>query len=121
MASKVTQEEAGRRHGGGGWCGMKCTWHVPSRNRAAPGAFDDVPGKTACSVAVFRTGAVRFILPFLLFTDQLSERPCGRSSSLSAANSSQTNPQGAVVSAPPGPQRQSKAVVSAEPDSPCPF
>ncbi|XP_045851098.1 rho guanine nucleotide exchange factor 6 isoform X1 [Meles meles] len=46
--------------------------------------------------------------------DQLSERPCGRSSSLSAANSSQTNPQGAVVSAPPGPQRQSKAVEMTE-------
>ncbi|XP_022347313.1 rho guanine nucleotide exchange factor 6 isoform X1 [Enhydra lutris kenyoni] len=46
--------------------------------------------------------------------DQLSERPCGRSSSLSAANSSQTNPQGAVVSAPPGLQRQSKAVEMTE-------
>ncbi|XP_032697327.1 rho guanine nucleotide exchange factor 6 isoform X1 [Lontra canadensis] len=46
--------------------------------------------------------------------DQLSERPCGRSSSLTAANSSQTNPQGAVVSAPPGPQRQSKAVEMTE-------
>ncbi|KAM8752697.1 rho guanine nucleotide exchange factor 6 isoform 2-T2 [Rhynchonycteris naso] len=42
--------------------------------------------------------------------DQLSERPCGRSSSLSAANSSQTNPQGAVYSTTPGLQRQSKAV-----------
>ncbi|XP_053057719.1 rho guanine nucleotide exchange factor 6 isoform X3 [Acinonyx jubatus] len=41
--------------------------------------------------------------------DQLSERPCGRSSSLSA-NSSQTSPQGAVVSTAPGLQRQSKAV-----------
>ncbi|XP_020936220.1 rho guanine nucleotide exchange factor 6 isoform X8 [Sus scrofa] len=40
--------------------------------------------------------------------DQLSERPCGRSSALSAANSSQTSPQGAVSSAAPGLQRQSK-------------
>uniref|UniRef100_A0A7N5KHC7 Rac/Cdc42 guanine nucleotide exchange factor 6 n=1 Tax=Ailuropoda melanoleuca TaxID=9646 RepID=A0A7N5KHC7_AILME len=46
--------------------------------------------------------------------DQLSERPCGRSSSLSAANSSQTNPQGAVVSTAPGLQRQSKAVEMTE-------
>ncbi|XP_039073062.1 rho guanine nucleotide exchange factor 6 isoform X4 [Hyaena hyaena] len=46
--------------------------------------------------------------------DQLSERPCGRSSSLSAANSSQTSPQGAVVSAATGLQRQSKAVEMTE-------
>ncbi|XP_066212745.1 rho guanine nucleotide exchange factor 6 isoform X2 [Saccopteryx leptura] len=42
--------------------------------------------------------------------DQLSERPCERSSSLSAANSSQTNLQGAIYSTTPGLQRQSKAV-----------
>ncbi|XP_045439438.1 rho guanine nucleotide exchange factor 6 isoform X1 [Pipistrellus kuhlii] len=46
--------------------------------------------------------------------DQLSERPCGRSSSLSAANSSQTNPQGAVSSTAPRLQRQSKAVEMSE-------
>ncbi|XP_023395231.1 rho guanine nucleotide exchange factor 6 isoform X3 [Loxodonta africana] len=46
--------------------------------------------------------------------DQLSERPCGRSSSLSSANSSQTNPQGAVSSTAPGLQRQSKAVEMTE-------
>ncbi|XP_037368698.1 rho guanine nucleotide exchange factor 6 [Talpa occidentalis] len=46
--------------------------------------------------------------------DQLSERPCGRSSSLSAANSSQTNPQGAVSSSVPRLQRQSKAVEMTE-------
>ncbi|XP_033259548.1 rho guanine nucleotide exchange factor 6 isoform X5 [Orcinus orca] len=46
--------------------------------------------------------------------DQLSERPCGRSSSLSAANSSQTNPQGAVSSPAPGLQRQSKPVEMTE-------
>ncbi|XP_045695333.1 rho guanine nucleotide exchange factor 6 isoform X2 [Phyllostomus hastatus] len=46
--------------------------------------------------------------------DQLSERPCGRSSSLSAANSSQTNPQGAVSSTAPGLQRQSKTVEMTE-------
>ncbi|XP_055293913.1 rho guanine nucleotide exchange factor 6 isoform X2 [Moschus berezovskii] len=46
--------------------------------------------------------------------DQLSERPCGRSSSLSAANSSQTNPQGAVSSTAPGLQRQSKPVEMTE-------
>ncbi|XP_069923047.1 rho guanine nucleotide exchange factor 6 isoform X3 [Oryctolagus cuniculus] len=46
--------------------------------------------------------------------DQLSERPCGRSSSLSAANSSQTNPQGAVTSTAPGLQRQSKAAEMTE-------
>ncbi|XP_011380723.1 rho guanine nucleotide exchange factor 6 isoform X2 [Pteropus vampyrus] len=46
--------------------------------------------------------------------DQLSERPCGRSSSLSAAYSSQTNPQGAVSSTAPGLQRQSKAVEMTE-------
>ncbi|XP_035872841.1 rho guanine nucleotide exchange factor 6 isoform X2 [Phyllostomus discolor] len=46
--------------------------------------------------------------------DQLSERPCGRSSSLSAANSSQTNSQGAVSSTAPGLQRQSKAVEMTE-------
>ncbi|XP_006874766.1 PREDICTED: rho guanine nucleotide exchange factor 6 [Chrysochloris asiatica] len=46
--------------------------------------------------------------------DQLSERPCGRSSSLSAANSSQTNPQGAVSSTSPRLQRQSKAVEMTE-------
>ncbi|KAM7044636.1 rho guanine nucleotide exchange factor 6 isoform 2-T2 [Molossus nigricans] len=46
--------------------------------------------------------------------DQLSERPCGRSSSLSAANSCQTNPQGAVSSTAPGLQRQSKVVEMTE-------
>ncbi|XP_008589790.1 PREDICTED: rho guanine nucleotide exchange factor 7-like [Galeopterus variegatus] len=46
--------------------------------------------------------------------DQLSERPCGRSSSLSAANSSQTNPQGAVSTIAPGLQRQSKALEMTE-------
>ncbi|XP_023489794.2 rho guanine nucleotide exchange factor 6 isoform X7 [Equus przewalskii] len=46
--------------------------------------------------------------------DQLSERPCARSSSLSAANSSQTNPQGAVSSTAPGLQRQSKPVEMTE-------
>ncbi|XP_023364283.1 rho guanine nucleotide exchange factor 6 isoform X2 [Otolemur garnettii] len=46
--------------------------------------------------------------------DQLSERPCGRSSSLSAANRSQTNPQGEISSAAPGLQRQSKAVEMTE-------
>ncbi|XP_048192906.1 rho guanine nucleotide exchange factor 6 isoform X3 [Perognathus longimembris pacificus] len=46
--------------------------------------------------------------------DQLSERPCGHSSSLSAANTSQTNPEGAVSSTAPGPQRQSKAVEMTE-------
>ncbi|XP_032475070.1 rho guanine nucleotide exchange factor 6 isoform X3 [Phocoena sinus] len=46
--------------------------------------------------------------------DQLSERPCGRSSSLSAANSSQTNSQGAVSSTAPGLQRQSKPVEMTE-------
>ncbi|KAB0341271.1 hypothetical protein FD754_018197 [Muntiacus muntjak] len=46
--------------------------------------------------------------------NQLSERPCGRSSSLSAANSSQTNPQGAVSSTAPGLQRQSKPVEMTE-------
>ncbi|XP_045394801.1 rho guanine nucleotide exchange factor 6 isoform X2 [Lemur catta] len=46
--------------------------------------------------------------------DQLSERPCGRSSSLSAVNSSQTNPQGAISSTAPGLQRQSKAVEMTE-------
>ncbi|XP_032966076.1 rho guanine nucleotide exchange factor 6 isoform X3 [Rhinolophus ferrumequinum] len=46
--------------------------------------------------------------------DQLSERPCGRSASLSAANSSQTNPQGAVSSTAPGLHRQSKAVEMTE-------
>uniref|UniRef100_G3UDP7 Rac/Cdc42 guanine nucleotide exchange factor 6 n=1 Tax=Loxodonta africana TaxID=9785 RepID=G3UDP7_LOXAF len=46
--------------------------------------------------------------------NQLSERPCGRSSSLSSANSSQTNPQGAVSSTAPGLQRQSKAVEMTE-------
>nr|XP_031301253.1 rho guanine nucleotide exchange factor 6 isoform X7 [Camelus dromedarius] len=46
--------------------------------------------------------------------DQLSERPCGRSSSLSAANSSQTTPQGAVSGTAPGLQRQSKPVEMTE-------
>ncbi|KAM6151154.1 rho guanine nucleotide exchange factor 6 [Rhynchocyon petersi] len=46
--------------------------------------------------------------------DQLSERPCGRSSSLSAANSHQTNPQGAVSSTASGLQMQSKAVEMTE-------
>ncbi|XP_040855360.1 rho guanine nucleotide exchange factor 6 isoform X5 [Ochotona curzoniae] len=46
--------------------------------------------------------------------DQLSERPCGRSSSLSAANSCQANPQGAVTSTAPGLQRQSKAAEMTE-------
>nr|XP_025843613.1 rho guanine nucleotide exchange factor 6 isoform X3 [Vulpes vulpes] len=45
--------------------------------------------------------------------DQLSERPCGRSS-LTAANSSQTNPQGGVASTAPGLQRQSKTVEMTE-------
>ena len=67
---------------------------------------------------VFLTQGALFTVPFPLFTDQLSERPCGRSSSLSAANSSQTNPQGAVSSTAPGLQRQSKPVVSMVPNSP---
>ncbi|XP_006881886.1 PREDICTED: rho guanine nucleotide exchange factor 6 [Elephantulus edwardii] len=46
--------------------------------------------------------------------DQLSERPCGRASSLGAANSSQTNPQGAVSSRASRLQRQSKAVEMTE-------
>ncbi|XP_017369631.1 rho guanine nucleotide exchange factor 6 isoform X7 [Cebus imitator] len=46
--------------------------------------------------------------------DQLSERPCGRSSSLTAANISQTNPQGAVSSTASGLQRQSKTVEMTE-------
>ncbi|XP_029785593.1 rho guanine nucleotide exchange factor 6 isoform X3 [Suricata suricatta] len=46
--------------------------------------------------------------------DQLSERPCGRSSSLSAAHGSQTSPQGAGVNAATGLQRQSKAVEMTE-------
>uniref|UniRef100_A0A8I3WWD0 Rac/Cdc42 guanine nucleotide exchange factor 6 n=1 Tax=Callithrix jacchus TaxID=9483 RepID=A0A8I3WWD0_CALJA len=46
--------------------------------------------------------------------DQLSERPCGHSSSLSAANTSQTNPQGAVSSTASGLQRQSKTVEMTE-------
>ncbi|XP_013359945.1 PREDICTED: rho guanine nucleotide exchange factor 6 isoform X4 [Chinchilla lanigera] len=46
--------------------------------------------------------------------DQLSERPCGHSSSLSAPNSSQTSPQGAVSSAAPGPQKQAKPVEMTE-------
>ncbi|XP_032119935.1 rho guanine nucleotide exchange factor 6 isoform X1 [Sapajus apella] len=46
--------------------------------------------------------------------DQLSERPCGRSSSLTAANTSQTNPQGAVSSTASGLQRQSKTVEMTE-------
>ncbi|XP_060039669.1 rho guanine nucleotide exchange factor 6 isoform X3 [Erinaceus europaeus] len=46
--------------------------------------------------------------------DQLSERPCGRSSSLSAATSSQTTPQGTVSSTAPGLQRQSRAVEMTE-------
>ncbi|KAM5127617.1 rho guanine nucleotide exchange factor 6 isoform 3-T3 [Callospermophilus lateralis] len=46
--------------------------------------------------------------------DQLSERPCGRSSSLNAANSSQTNPQGAVSSTAPGLQKQAKTVEMTE-------
>ncbi|XP_030789589.1 rho guanine nucleotide exchange factor 6 isoform X1 [Rhinopithecus roxellana] len=46
--------------------------------------------------------------------DQLSERPCGRSSSLSTANNSQTNPQGAVSSTVSGLQRQSKTVEMTE-------
>ncbi|XP_069895751.1 rho guanine nucleotide exchange factor 6 isoform X3 [Dipodomys merriami] len=46
--------------------------------------------------------------------DHLSERPCGHSSSLSVANPSQTNPEGAVSSTAPGPPRQSKAVEMTE-------
>ncbi|XP_029329204.1 rho guanine nucleotide exchange factor 6 isoform X3 [Mus caroli] len=41
--------------------------------------------------------------------DQLSERPCGRSSSLSAATSSQTNPQVAVPSTAPEQHSEEKA------------
>lgn len=41
--------------------------------------------------------------------DQLSERPCGRSSSLSATTSSQTNPQAAVPSTTPEQQSEEKA------------
>lgn len=53
-----------------------------------------------------------FPMPFPLFTDQLSERPCGRSSSLSAATSSQTNPQVAVPSTAPEQHSEEKAVSS---------
>uniref|UniRef100_A0A8C2M0G1 Rac/Cdc42 guanine nucleotide exchange factor 6 n=1 Tax=Cricetulus griseus TaxID=10029 RepID=A0A8C2M0G1_CRIGR len=41
--------------------------------------------------------------------DQLSERPCGRSSSLSATNNSPTNPQATVPSTTPAQQSQAKA------------
>lgn len=41
--------------------------------------------------------------------DQLSERPCAQSSSLSAAPTAQSSPQGAVSSPAPGPPRHSKA------------
>lgn len=46
--------------------------------------------------------------------DQLSERPCGRSSSLSATTSSQTNPQAAVPSATPEQQSEEKAAEMTE-------
>ncbi|XP_055986190.1 rho guanine nucleotide exchange factor 6 isoform X2 [Sorex fumeus] len=46
--------------------------------------------------------------------DQLSERPCARSSSLSAATPAQTTPQGAVSSTPPGPPGHSKAAEMTE-------
>lgn len=46
--------------------------------------------------------------------DQLSERPCGRSSSLSATNNSLTNPQAAVPSTTPAQQGQAKAVEMTE-------
>ncbi|XP_051034797.1 rho guanine nucleotide exchange factor 6 isoform X4 [Phodopus roborovskii] len=46
--------------------------------------------------------------------DQLSERPCGRSSSLSTTNSSPTNPQAAVPSTTPAQQSQAKAVEMTE-------
>ncbi|XP_060231770.1 rho guanine nucleotide exchange factor 6 isoform X3 [Meriones unguiculatus] len=46
--------------------------------------------------------------------DQLSERPCGPSSSLSATTSSQTNPQAAVLSATPEQPSQAKAVEMTE-------
>ncbi|XP_028632744.1 rho guanine nucleotide exchange factor 6 isoform X2 [Grammomys surdaster] len=46
--------------------------------------------------------------------DQLSERPCGRSSSLSATTSSQTNPQAAVPSTTPEQQSEEKTVEMTE-------
>ncbi|XP_076418331.1 rho guanine nucleotide exchange factor 6 isoform X3 [Peromyscus maniculatus bairdii] len=46
--------------------------------------------------------------------DQLSERPCGRSSSLSAPNGSPTTPQAAVPSTAPAQQSQAKAVEMTE-------
>lgn len=46
--------------------------------------------------------------------DQLSERPCGRSSSLSATTSSQTNPQTAVPSTTPEQQSEEKAAEMTE-------
>ncbi|XP_031218131.1 rho guanine nucleotide exchange factor 6 isoform X3 [Mastomys coucha] len=46
--------------------------------------------------------------------DQLSERPCGRSSSLSATTSSQTTPQAAVPSTTPEQQSEEKAVEMTE-------
>nr|Q5XXR3.1 RecName: Full=Rho guanine nucleotide exchange factor 6; AltName: Full=Rac/Cdc42 guanine nucleotide exchange factor 6 [Rattus norvegicus]AAU43636.1 rac/cdc42 guanine nucleotide exchange factor 6 [Rattus norvegicus] len=46
--------------------------------------------------------------------DQLSERPCGRSSSLSATTSSQTNPQAAVPSTTPEQQSEEKAAEMTE-------
>ncbi|KAL6040402.1 hypothetical protein STEG23_015183, partial [Scotinomys teguina] len=46
--------------------------------------------------------------------DQLSERPCGQSSSLSATNSSPTNPQAPVPSTTPAQQSQAKAVEMTE-------
>ncbi|XP_052595817.1 rho guanine nucleotide exchange factor 6 isoform X3 [Peromyscus californicus insignis] len=46
--------------------------------------------------------------------DQLSERPCGRSSSLSTTNGSPTTPQAAVPSTTPAQQSQAKAVEMTE-------
>lgn len=118
MASKVKKKKLATRKGGG----MKYIWHIHNDERIIARLSLIVSHERLCYVVdVFLTGVVPFTMPFPLFTDQLSERPCGRSSSLSAANSSQTNPQGAVSSTAPRLQRQSKAVVSIASNSPCLF
>lgn len=93
----------------------------------------EVPGAARMALTMSWEGAshvvggllpwvVLFTMSFPLFTDQLSERPCGRSSSLSATatSSAPPNPQATVPSTTPAQQSQAKAVVSEVP-TPCPL
>lgn len=110
----------GKKKGGGAWNTQ------PVQNDRSPrgcsDGFDSVLGRSFSCCRWLAAVSGSFTMSFPLFTDQLSERPCGRSSSLSATatNSAPPNPQATVPSTTPAQPSQAKAVVSEVP-TPCPL